>query len=90
VFLPVDNDGGDLLVHEEEDGEQDRGDARQQVHVPINQYSQASFAIIETRCHLGKENPINVFLFWELPAASISTFMCPGLGLIVHNFNFLV
>ena len=34
VFLPVDNDGGDLLVHEEEDGEQEGRYAGQEVDVP--------------------------------------------------------
>ena len=28
VFLPVDDDGGDLLVHEEEDGEQEGWEGR--------------------------------------------------------------
>ena len=34
MFLPVDDDGGDLLVHEEEDGEEEGGDAGQKVDVP--------------------------------------------------------
>ena len=38
VLLPVDNDGGDLLVHEEEDSEQDGRHAGQQVHIPANPY----------------------------------------------------
>ena len=29
VLLPVDDDGGDLLVHEEQDGGEDRGDTGQ-------------------------------------------------------------
>ena len=34
MFLPVDDDGGDLLVHEEENGEEEGGDASQKVDVP--------------------------------------------------------
>ena len=34
MFLPVDNDGGDLLVHEEEDGEEEGGDGGEDVDVP--------------------------------------------------------
>ena len=34
VFLPVDNDGGDLLVHEEENGEEEGRYAGQEVDVP--------------------------------------------------------
>ena len=34
MFLPVDDDGGDLLVHEQQDGEQDGGEGRQKVDVP--------------------------------------------------------
>ena len=34
MFLPVDNDGGDLLVHEEEDGEEEGRYAGQEVDVP--------------------------------------------------------
>ena len=34
MFLPVDDDGGDLLVHEEEDGEEEGRDAGQKVDVP--------------------------------------------------------
>ena len=35
VLLPVDDDGGDLLVHEEEDGEEDGGEDGQEVDVPL-------------------------------------------------------
>ena len=34
MFLPVDNDRGDLLVHEEENGEQEGRYAGQEVDVP--------------------------------------------------------
>ena len=35
VLLPVDDDGGDLLVHEEQDGEEDGGEGGQEVDVPL-------------------------------------------------------
>ena len=34
VLLPVDDDRGDLLVHEEEDGEEEGGEGSEQVDVP--------------------------------------------------------
>ena len=34
VLLPVDDDGGDLLVHEQQDGEQDGGYGRDDVEIP--------------------------------------------------------
>ncbi len=34
MLFPVDDDGSDLLVHEEEDGEQDRRHCRRDVHEP--------------------------------------------------------
>ena len=34
MFLPVDDDGGDLLVHEEEDGEEDGGYGGDDVKIP--------------------------------------------------------
>ena len=34
MFLPVDDDGGDLLVHEEEDGEEDGGYGGDDVEIP--------------------------------------------------------
>ena len=34
VLLPVDNDGCDLLVHEEEDGEEHGRDAGKEVDIP--------------------------------------------------------
>ena len=34
VLLPVDNDGGDLLVHEDENGDQQGGQCRRQAHPP--------------------------------------------------------
>ena len=35
MFLPVDNDGGDLLIHEEENGEKDCRDTCCQVNIPL-------------------------------------------------------
>ena len=34
VLLPVDDDGCDLLVHEEQDGEEDGGDGGDDVEIP--------------------------------------------------------
>ena len=34
VFLPVDNDRSDLLVHEEEDGEKQSRDGGKEVNIP--------------------------------------------------------
>ena len=34
VLLPVDNDGGDLLVHEQQDGEEEGGDGGEDVDIP--------------------------------------------------------
>ena len=34
MFLPVNDDRGDLLVHEEQDGEQEGGNGGQQVNIP--------------------------------------------------------
>ena len=34
MLFPVNDDGSDLLVHEEEDGEQDRRHCRRDVHEP--------------------------------------------------------
>lgn len=34
VFLPVDNDGGDLLIHEDEDGADDGGETGSQSQPP--------------------------------------------------------
>ena len=34
MFLPVDNDRGDLLVHEEKDGEEQGRDGCKEVNIP--------------------------------------------------------
>ena len=34
MFLPVDDDGGDLLVHEEQHGQEQGGESGQEVDVP--------------------------------------------------------
>ena len=56
MFLPVDDDGGDLLVHEEEDGEEEGGDAGQKVDVP--EFSRFRRCL----CNHGEENIIDDFL----------------------------